>query len=197
MLIKVNILSPFRYEYRGKASWVTTGDILVLDTQNKDQKEEIKYIMSSIFPFKDFIYLDVASLPSEFKCEVDNDRGSYHLPPTPIDRLEPPLPQDFFLPLGEAEENKFVKATFPKPPVYVEQDEEDDENLLIETYVELECIDEQQQEDQEYREEDIKSRKEELSQTPWLKVKTLVESYGLEYTNKTEAVELILSKEFE
>lgn len=201
MIVKVKVTSPFRYEYQGKRSWVASGENLTLDTSNKNQREELKYIMSSNFPYKEFIYIDVASLPEAIKCEVREEAGFYKLPPTPIDGPDQPGASDFFRPLGEAEDNKFIHPVINS---YKEEEELalDKDEPLIETKLEEECIKEEIKEEQEQVKEEkqedlIKSRKAELSQTPWSKVKDIVESYGEEYTNKSEAIELILMIEFD
>ena len=190
MLVKITILSPFRYEYRGRQSWVATGEMLHLDTANADQKEELIYILSSNFQYKEFIHLDVKSLPKEIQCEVKDNKGFYNLPSTPLEIVKTPQPTEFFNPLGEAENNKFIK------PIVMEliKDQNNDEaEPLIETSLDEDCT-----EEEELVEDTVSlhKRKDELTNTPWLRVKELVEEYGLTYTNKPEAIELIIDREF-
>lgn len=206
MIVKVNILSPFRYEYQGKRSWVASGDRLTLDTSNRNQKEELKYIMSSNFPYKEFIYIDVASLPEALRCEVEEEAGFYRLPDTPVEEPEEPVSPGFFKPLGEAEDNKFIHPVINQ---HIEDtDKISDDEPLVETKLEEDCIEleeiekiekeegELQAEQEELQEDLLKSRKDELKQTPWEKVKDILESYGEEYNNKPEAIDTILSIEF-
>lgn len=198
MIVKVNVLSPFRYEYQGRKSWVATGEALYLDTHNKDQRQELKYIMSSNFPFKEFIYLDVASLPEDLKCEVKEEGGFYNLPSTPVEKPESVAPAGFFNALGEAEDNKFLHPVIQEKIEEITNTKDQDDEPLVETKVEEDCVEECIQEPEEPRdiEEDKKSRKAELNQTPWNKVKDILEAYGNEYTNKSEAIEKILEIEF-
>lgn len=191
MLVKISILSPFRYEYNGRASWVATGESLHLDTGNKDQRAQLFYILSSNFPFKEFIHVDVKALPLDIQCEIEGNKGFYSLPITPIEVVKDVEPTEFFQPLGEAEDNRFIK------PIIFEliKDKKED---LIETSLE-DCLEDTQELKIDVCpkiEEAKQKRKEELMMTPWLKVKQLAEDYGIVYTNKAETSQLIIDKEF-
>lgn len=189
MLTKVSILSPFRYEYNGRRSWVGTGESLYLDTSNKDQRAELLYILSSNFPFKEFVHIDVKALPSDLQCEVKDNKGFYNLPVTPMEIIEEPKKTEFFRPLGEAEDNKFIK------PIVIEVIKDPEDEPLIETTVQEECLEEEEPINPAVAKA-IDSRRKELLNTPWLRVKEIAEEYGIIYTNKAEAGELIIDREF-
>lgn len=188
MLVKVNVLSPFRYEYRGKYSWVATGEFLILDTSNKDQRSELLHLLSSNFTYKEFIHIDIQTLPEDIRCESEANIGMYKLPITPIEIVKEPQPTEFFNTLADADPNPYIKPVINSII--------DDREVLVKTSLSNEdiCLDEDTEDTEVSK--SLLERQAELSQTPWLKVKEIAESYGITYTNKSESIDLILEKEF-
>jgi hypothetical protein len=88
-MIRVLITGPFKYEYRTKPIWLTAGESMYLDPSNANHMEEIKYLLSRSFPYKDHIHMDHTEVSSILEC-LSQEEGMYSV----VDPLAPsnPLP---------------------------------------------------------------------------------------------------------
>lgn len=87
-MIRVLITGPFKYEYKEKPIWLTAGESMYLDPSNVSDMQEIKYLLSKAFPYKDHIYVDHTEVSSILEC-LSQEEGLYKVkdPLTPQDPL--------------------------------------------------------------------------------------------------------------
>lgn len=228
-MIRIQITSPFTYEYLNgddkliKRHYLTAGNYYHLD-EEKD-KEEIRYILSPNFLFKNYIYVNLETVPKELIEEFNLDYGFYETTSVPEDEYIPTLIQN----------NKFIDASesyitddlthdpattvepsvniFDQTTVEVKEEENTVEEIKSEEPKE-EKVEEEKlgalntpdleplplpSEEEQYIEVDNKEReirKSELEDLHYSKVKEITELYKVDYHTKKEAIEDILNLEF-
>ncbi len=189
-MIRVLILSPFRYTYGNKNSYLTTGESLYLDPKQEADREELKYLLSPASEFRRFVYVEDSDLNSNFLLELLPElNGGTPVPDyvgtTRSEVTETPV-QDLAAPPQEPEENIFLNPEINSTLLSEGVAEEASEQKEVAT-VEEELSLEQQ----------IEARREALEGLHWKKIEKIVESYGVDYSDKDQAIQEILKKEFE
>lgn len=217
-MIRIQITCPFTYEYFNgddkliKRHYLTAGNYYHLD-EEKD-KEEIRYILSPNFIFKNYIYVNLETVPKELIKEFSLDYGFYQDTAVPEDEYIPTLLQN----------NKFVDASesyinddltsdpaitqeplpniFDKTTVVVKEESkeivEKEEVLGAENTPDLEPLP-LPSEIEEYLNTDNKEkelRQLELEELHYSKVKEIAELYNIEYQTKKQTIKEILVLEF-
>lgn len=211
-MIKIRITAPFRYQYitkqEKKEFHFIAGDYYHLDPVKN--KEEAKTVLSSNFPFKHFIHVELETVPASLKKEMGIEAGNY-------EEYTLPIEEEFFVYTQTDENGDFVKAQEqdelpaqePTPNKFdlttqeaakveeakvVKQDDlgivDEPANSLVEkTYEETKDL---EVGGEKKREE----RKAELEDLHYSKVKEVAELYNLEYTTKKETISEILNLEY-
>lgn len=205
-MFKIQVLSPFRYVYHNadnvkkKELYLAAGSYYYLDSV-KD-KQEIKYILSNNFAFKNYIYVNETLIPSDIKAELELEQGSFEVYTLPEEKS---FTEDEFKvpsidvnfddyepePIMDATPNYFdeqinsYKVSLSKDNQIQENDQkvEEESNKVKETEV-------------EFKDVDYDKRKEELTSLNYKKVKEISEHYDIEYENKKQAISKILEIEF-
>ena len=138
-MISIQITCPFRYQYKKKDIFFMAGEYYHLD-EVKD-KEEVKKILSSSFEFKEYIYVNIETIPDELlKDSKSESTGTFHSRPVEeeeyastliegtksIYQLEDPGPDYQEAPTKDADENYWAKITEAqgRPTKKVEQPKE-------------------------------------------------------------------------
>lgn len=221
-MIKIQITSPFRYQFRTsdhdpkvpkdkveKDLYLTAGEYYHLDP--KKDKDEIKFVLSPNFTFKDYIYVNAETVPKDLKSELNFESGFYKDSSVPEDEYIPTLlehnklinPSDYVyneLDLNpsetkDASENIFDLTT----KVSISESEIKDDVILgalnTPTITPLEKPSEEII-DVSVKNEERESRKQELEELHYSKVKEVAELYNLEYKTKKETIKDILELEF-
>lgn len=219
-MIKIQITSPFRYQYRTsnydrntpkdkveKDTYFTAGEWYHLDP--KKDKDEVKFVLSPNFTFKNYIYVNLETIPEALLEELNLESGFYE------DRSVPP---DEYIPTL-LENNKVVKPIIndeiygdPEPTVEPEPNSYDrtskvtaepveetkEEKLGAENTPDLAPPKEPSEDvvDLSVDNEEREARKAELSEMHYTKVQEIAELYNLEYKTKKETIEEILYLEF-
>jgi len=135
-MIRIQITSPFRYQFRTsdydietkadkmiKDHFLTAGSYYNLDPV-KD-RAEVKYILSPNFVFKNYIYVDTESIPVEIANELKLESGFYdeftlpkseeYIPTLIQDNVFLHKPDDYYPTLVEREDEKDYAIREPKP----------------------------------------------------------------------------------
>lgn len=195
-MLRIQILTPFRHQFHTKDVWLMAHESYYLDEER--DKEEIKHILSSLFPYKEYIYINPEQVSTKLRKEIEEERGF-----TSIDSIEIPLipsPSTSPLPVEEAvfqpakepdvnvfdKTNKLIEPSLPQDvslDVQPKKDSKDKEEKAIGTVYE---IDAEKQE-----------RVKHLSDLHWKKLKDIAEQYDISYTEKEDVIKKIISIEFE
>lgn len=184
MNLRVQIRTPFRHQFRVKDLWLTAYEDYYLDSV-KD-KDEIKYLLSDLFPFREFIYIEPSHIDKLILEEVEIDKGNLPVGPSPEETRSHLIPTDLDMrPPQEPAPNPFIPDYVA--PVVVEEEEQ--EEVLAEPFV----LDSVPAEDDKVSKED---REKELKSFNAKKVREIAESYGLDYTNKEDTIDQILIMEY-
>lgn len=198
-MIRILVLTPFRHQFRHKDIWLMSHESYYLDSTL--DKDEIKYILSDSFPYREFIYLNTDQLDKELIDEVASDRGftpvnsSVPEPSTPqdspitpnsFDRVQEPdvnifeqriLEQQGIVPQHESSSSlpqvPLAPVSLPEPEI--NNSTSDISDALVER----------------------KERLNVLTQLHWRKVKDIAEQYDILYTDKDEVIQKIISLEFD
>jgi hypothetical protein len=187
-MIRIQAIAPFKYEYRGRVLWFTSGESMYLNPSNQDQREELKHILSDKFPFKAYIYVNLDSVEDQLKEEVGQEDGFYKIENYyPLPEEICPVPASFTAPYQEPIDNPFIHPVInsvvgSEVPLIQEVKTEEICELPSEEVIEKEI--------------DRESRLKELNYTAWGKIKDIAEVYGLSYTNKAETINRIIEIEF-
>lgn len=217
-MIRIQVTCPFTYEYFNgddklvKRHYLTAGNYYHLE-EEKD-KEEIRFILSPNFIFKNYIYVDLQTVPKELIEEFNLEYGFYEDNSVPEDEHIPTLLQNnkfvdasesYFhddltsdpIPTKDPEVNFFDKTTIvEKEEVVTEVKEE--EKLGAENVPYLEPLETPSEEyvdvDTTYKEREL--RKSELEEMHYSKVKEIAELYNIDYQNKKDTIQKILDLEF-
>lgn len=219
-MIRIQITSPFRYQYRTsdydrnvaqdkveKDTYFTAGEWYHLDP--KKDKDEVKFVLSPNFTFKNYIYVNLETVPAALKEELKLESGFYEDTSVPDDEYIPTL----------LENNKVVKPIIndeiygdPQPTaepaanifdqtskVVAEPVEEPkEEKLGAENTPDVAPLEEPSEDivDLSVDNEEREKRKAELTEMHYTKVQEVAELYNLEYKTKKETIEEILYLEF-
>lgn len=226
-MIRIQVTCPFTYEYYNgdgnliKRHYLTAGNYYHLD-EVKD-KEEIRYVLSPNFIFKNYIYINLDTVPKELIEELNLSHGFYEDTTVPEDEYIPTLLQN----------NRFIDASEsyvtddlikdpiitaePTPNIFdqttiVEKIKEDQKEeiqeeinnevkegkLGAENTPDLEPLKEFSEEvvDIEVNNKEREVRKSELEDLHYSKVKEIAELYNIDYNTKKETIEIILDLEF-
>lgn len=110
-MIKIRITSPFRYQFRSfdydkelkkdklkKDIYFAAGDYYHLDIE-KDIRE-IKYILGTNFAFKNYIYIELNSIPTDIKKELELEEVSS------VEKVQLRLEEEYIPTL--IKDNKFI-----------------------------------------------------------------------------------------
>lgn len=213
-MIRIQITSPFRYKNDNlkKDIYFTAGDYYHLDpAKNKD---EIKHVLSPYFPFKNYIYVDVETVPSNIKQELGLETGFYDeftLPqndeviPTAIDMSNQFIACDDGsssdeAPVQEPLPNKFDLTSSPDTVDEVTEDEDVTMTLGALEAPKVATVEEEVSEEIVDVESggtgDRTEREKELSDLHYTKVQEIAELYNIDYTNKKDTISEILKLEF-
>lgn len=151
-MLKIQILTPFRHQFRNKDIWLTAYEAYFLDVENDTDRAELEYILSNQFPYRDFIYIEPSAVNQSIIDSVKAANGA-----RPV--------QEFIEPTPKQEVQKSVS--------------EPELELAVPTNMSAQD-----------------KRREELEQMRAKNVRFIAEKHGIEYTNKEEAIEAILTVEF-
>ncbi len=225
-MIKVRVTSPFRYQFLNgdnklvKDHFFAAGDYYHIDP-NKE-KLEAKFVLSPTFAFKNYIHVDVETVPLDLAKEVGMEAGFYSEPtmdyveehiPTLIDmsgKFETGDDGELLEPIHDASPNKFDLTSDPNVKV---KDEEVEDEVIIEekSFVEKHqgALNTPDIEPVVYPHEDEEptevviggqgeqdKREKELTSLNYKKVQEITELYNIKYTNKRESIKQILAYEF-
>lgn len=190
-MIRIQITAPFRYEYQGKRVWLTTGESMYLNTNDADQRGELKYILSSKFPYKQYVYINLDSVDTDLKLEIGQDEGFYKVEdpyPYPLpEEVCPVVPKSFMEPYEEPTDNPHLNPVISAVLSSINATHPNQVEPVVVTDDLCEGVTSEVDED---------DRRKELSLTNWSKVKDIANTYGIEYTNKAEVIEQIILIEF-
>lgn len=223
-MIRIQITSPFRYQFRTsdydskapqdkveKDLYLTAGEWYHLDP--KKDKDEVKFVLSPNFTFKNYIYVNLETVPDSIKKELKLESGFYEDTSVPDDEYIPTLlennkPKQPIIndelygnpsATADASPNIFDQTT----KVYKEEKEAEEEEVKEEELGALNTPDvaplEKPSEDVvdiSVENEERAKRKEELYELHYSKVKEIGELYNLEYTSKKKVIQEILELEF-
>lgn len=216
-MIKIRVTAPFRYQFVNAATkkdiFLGAGDYYHLD-QVKD-KAEIKHVLSPTFPFRNYIHVELETVPQALKEEIGIEAGSYEeytLPETEeffvytqTDKQGQLIEEDSFrdeAPAQEPEANKFDLTTDPKKVAAEEKalaEPVTEENLGIEEAPSALPVEEPTDEVEDVvagGELERDARKEELEDLHYSKIKEIAEVYNIDYSTKKETIEVILNLEY-
>lgn len=190
-MIRIQAVAPFRYEYRSKLLWLTSGESMYLNPLNEDQRQELKYILSDKFPFKAYIYINLDSVEEALKREVGEEDGFYRIENHyPLPEEVCPMPASFTAPYQEPADNPFIH------PVINSVINNSQNLAVVEDITKQDCEVVDGESEAEEKELSKESRSKELNYTPWGKIKDIAEVYGIAYTNKQETITKIMEIEF-
>ena len=221
-MIRIQVTSPFRYQYRTsdydpkapqdkveKDLYLTAGEYYHLDPV-KD-KDEVKFVLSPHFTFKNYIYVNLETVPQELKTELKLESGFYEDTSVPDDEFIPTLLENNKIvepiindeiygdpqPTAEATPNIFDLST----KTYKEEVEEvveEEPKLGAENLPDVAPIEEPSEDivDLSVKNEEREARKKELEELHYSKVKEVAELYNLEYKTKKDTIKEILELEF-
>jgi hypothetical protein len=224
-MIRIQVTSPFTYEYFNgddkliKRHYLSAGNYYHLD-EEKD-KDEIKYILSPNFIFKNYIYINLETIPKALIKEFELDNGFYEDTAVPEDEYIPTLLQNNkFLDVSESyftddlasdpvitqepSVNIFDKTTIKieeetkieiieQPEVIEKEEELGAENT---PYLAPDEILSEEYEDVDTSDKERLARQTELEDLHYSKVKEIAELYNLEYHTKKQTIQEILDLEF-
>ena len=218
-MIRIQVTCPFTYEYYDgdgnlmKRHYLTAGNYYHLD-EVKD-KEEIRYVLSPNFIFKNYIYINLDTVPKELIEELNLSHGFYEDTSVPEGEYIPTLLQN----------NRFIDASEsyvtddlikdpiitvePTPNIFDQttiveeikkevENEVKEEKLGAENTPDLEPLKQPSDEivDIEINNREREVRKSELEDLHYSKVKEIAELYNIDYSTKKETIEIILDLEF-
>jgi hypothetical protein len=219
-MIKIQITSPFRYQYRTsdydtnvakdkveKDTYFTAGEWYHLDP--KKDKDEIKFVLSPNFTFKNYIYVNLGTVPEDLQEELQLESGFYEDKSVPHDEYIPTLLENNKVvqpiindelygdpqPTTEPEVNIFDQTSkVIKEPV----EEIKEEKLGAENTPDLAPLEKPSEDvvDLSVDNKEREVRKAELSEMHYTKVQEVAELYNLQYKTKKESIEEILYLEF-
>lgn len=218
-MIRIQVTCPFTYEYYDgdgklmKRHYLTAGNYYHLD-EVKD-KEEIRFVLSPNFIFKNYIYINLDTVPKELIEELSLSHGFYEDTSVPDDEYIPTLLQnnrfidasesyvtddlvkDPFI-TTEPTPNIFDQTTVVEDKVQEQLEEVKEEKLGAENTPDLEPLKEFSEEvvDIEVNDKERETRKSELEDLHYSKVKEIAELYNIDYNTKKETIEIILNLEF-
>jgi hypothetical protein len=220
-MIRIQVTSPFTYEYFNgddklvKRHYLSAGNYYHLD-EEKD-KDEIKYILSPNFMFKNYIYVNLETISKELIKEFELDNGFYEDTAVPEDEYIPTLLQNNkFLDVSESyitdelasdpiltqepAHNIFDKTTVEIKEEVKEEivEKKKEEKLGAENipYLAVEEAPSEKYEDVDTSDQSRRERQTELEDLHYSKVKEIAELYNLEYHTKKETIQEILDLEF-
>lgn len=220
-MIRIQVTCPFTYEYFNgddkliKRHYLTAGNYYHLE-EEKD-KEEIRYILSPNFIFKNYIYVDLETIPKELIEEFNLDYGFYEDTFVPEDEYIPTLLQNnkFVdasenyhsddltfdpIPTQEPSINIFDKTTIEVKEQVIEQviEEKVEEKLGAENTPDFKPLETPSEkfEDLDTSDQEKEKRQSELEEMHYSKVKEIAELYKIDYQTKKQTIKEILELEF-
>lgn len=206
-MIKIRITSPFRYQYVNdldkKDIFFLAGDFYHLDA--KKNKAEVKHVLSSNFPFKKYIHVELETVPQSIKKEVGLEGVSYEEYTLPIEEeyltttfadQKPVSEEEEGLPAQEPQPNRWDLTS--QPFVLEEEQKEEEETGLVENPAmpEEDKLPEEAEDIEVDGEKEKNEREKDLEELHYSKIKDIAELYNIEYTNKREVIEKILEVEY-
>lgn len=116
--VKVIAVCSFPYKYKQRQVYLTTGETLYLD--NSKDKDEIAYLLSESFPYREFIYIEGSDYLANNPTKVQED---LHL--VPMLPLYNPYPDQmpYTTPPLDAPENPHVLETLQAAGVVLPPDD--------------------------------------------------------------------------
>jgi hypothetical protein len=218
-MIRIQVTCPFTYEYFNgddklvKRHYLTAGNYYHLE-EEKD-KEELRFILSPNFIFKNYIYVDLQTVPKELIEEFNLEYGFYEDNSVPEDEHIPTLLQNnkfvdasesYFhddlisdpIPTKDPEVNFFDKTTVVEKEEEVLTEVKEEEKLGAENVPYLEPLETPSEEyvDVDTTDKEKELRKSELEEMHYSKVKEIAELYNIDYQNKKDTIQKILDLEF-
>lgn len=226
-MISIQITCPFRYKYNGKQQkdiFFMAGEYYHLDV-NTD-KDEIKKILSPSFEFKQYVHINLETVPKELlKGSRLEAPSNFHSNPNPEEieyvstlvegtrssqQIEDPGPDYEEPTTKDAEENFFAKqidaAKLPRKdkkeqeaPLPTEEKLEEEAQGALNT-PDLAPLEEEHKEVAEatpaFVDGEKEARRKELDELHYTKIQDVAEQYHIEYTKKDPTIEAILEAEF-
>lgn len=198
-MIRILILTPFRHQFRNKDTWLMSHESYYLD-QVKD-KDEIKYMISDLFPFREFIYVNTAELNSELLNEIKNEQGFSKFGDDTTSLVIEETAAHSFLSIEEASSLPAIEPvtnifelqstsynTVEKPEEVIAPGILTSDELPVAEISDVSIID---------RDSEREERQKVLDALHWRKVKDIAEQYEIDYTDKDKVIQSILKLEFE
>jgi hypothetical protein len=193
-MIRIQVGTPFRLQFRSKDIWLTAHEDYYLDINKSEEREELKYLLSNLFPYRDFIYIDEDQVGLALLKEVSDENGFTPVGEQYEEVIEHPtsLPEDsFIVPPQDPPINTFVDRVEISIPDKIEATDLERALPADEPVEEVKL-----EEVADEKIEAIAKRAKELSALSVRKIKDLAQEYGIDYTNKEETIESILIMEF-
>lgn len=218
-MISIQITCPFRYQYKGKEDkdiFFMAGEYYHLD-EVKD-KNEIKKLLSPSFEFKEYVYVNVETVPQELLKDSRLEAGnSFHSNPNPeeieyvstlvegtksTEQIKDPGPDYEEEATKDAEENFFAKQieeeklTKKAKEEDLETEEKEQGALNTPDYSPEEAKEIVAEAEPSFKDGEVEARRKELDELHYTKIQDVAEQYHIEYTKKDETIEKILEAEF-
>jgi len=193
-MISIIAKATFRYVFKGVSYWVHSNEVINIDPKIPERMDLLKFFLSpESQSIRKFLYLDV----EEAKKYI-SDKDIYTFDRN-LERDYLEVPSSFLQPVQEALPNSFIKEVVEpikvievKPELTTPKAE-----VIEESNKESEVVVEDSEDIKVYKESsELISKREELENTHWSKVKTLAESMDIVYTSKSDTINKILEKEF-
>lgn len=193
-MISIIAKATFRYVFKGVSYWVHSNEVINIDPKIPERMDLLKFFLSpQSQSIRKFLYLDV----EEAKKYI-SDKDIYTFDRN-LERDYLEVPSSFLQPVQEALPNSFIKEVV-EPIKVIEVKPESTTpkaEVIEESNKESEVVVEDSEDIKVYKESsELISKREELENTHWSKVKTLAESMDIVYTSKSETINKILEKEF-
>jgi hypothetical protein len=195
-MISIISKATFKYVFNGVSYWVHSGEVINIDPRIPEKRELLKYFLSKDFEsLRKFFYIDLNEakkyLTQEEIEDFSKDKDSLYLE----------VPSSFYQPIQEALPNSFIKEveevkSEPKKEIKASSLDSiklvEDKKEFVEIHSSIPELDSLHKEEKEKED----SRREELENSHWNKIKNIAEEMGLQYSNKPETIKKILEKEF-
>lgn len=72
-MVRIQIRAPFRQQFRSKDIWLNTHEDYYLD--EIADRDELKYVLSPLFPYREFVYVEPSQIQPSLLLELSQDSG--------------------------------------------------------------------------------------------------------------------------
>lgn len=197
MIVQVIVKAPFWHKFKEKNTFYASQDVMRINTNTQEGVEEFKYIISEIYPYKNFVHIDKSQVERFINRHrfTEDDYNAYS-------NVE--SPQSFLKSPEYIGDNPYVNPVRHKKNNNEESEEQvaQTENTEhIQSQGELNQEEQTTNDTSETNYDDVEiekqKRKLELENSHYTKVKSIAEDdYDIEYSNKLETIKRILDREF-